>query len=439
MASCSSVVRSAVSVFFEYDTPRIAHIRSKKVGLINRLIQLTILGYIIGYVIVYKKGYQETDKVQSAVTTKLKGIIFSNDSNIPSIGVRTWDVADYVVPPQESNAFFVMTNVVPTPTQTQKTCPEDPTVDDIQCDSDEYCERRKGIAFLKGSGPLTGKCVDSDFPKFNGTKVCEIYGWCPVENDDMLQSLKEPVLQDAGNFTVFIKNNIEFPKFGVSRRNLPENEDDAYLSRCNYNPESSRDKFCPIFKLNTIVQGAGIEFNQIAAEGGVMQILIDWNCNLDHSISDCVPSYSFRRLDKGDFKISRGFNFRYANQFGVAQPDGSFKLYRNLYKAYGVRFLVTVQGTAGKFSVVPLLLNVGSGLALLSVATIICDIVVLYVLKARHFYRDKKYLDIKGPDAFEVLKEDSECSDGDNTPGRKPTFTESGSVSATDASTSQVR
>ena len=58
---------------------------------------------------------------------------------------------------------------------------------------------------------------------------------------------------------------------------------------------------------------------------------------------------------------------RYANQYGVPQEDGSFKLYRDLYKAYGVRYLVTVQGTAGKFSIVPLLLNVGSGLALLGV------------------------------------------------------------------------
>ncbi|KAK3750953.1 hypothetical protein RRG08_009211 [Elysia crispata] len=426
----SSVIRSAVSVFFEYDTPRIAHIRSKKVGLINRLIQLAIIGYIIGFVIVYRKGYQDTDKVQSSVTTKLKGIVFSNYSDIPSIGVRTWDVADYVVPPQESNAFFVMTNVVPTPAQTQKTCPEDPTIDGIQCDSDAYCESLKGTSSMKGNGPITGKCVDSDFPKFNGTKVCQIYGWCPVENDDLLESLKKPVLQNASNFTVFIKNNIEFPKFGVSRRNIfGTYKNDSELSSCRWNRDHPKDKFCPIFVLDDIARDAGVNFNDLNFQGGVMQIVITWNCNLDHSINDCVPSYSFRRLDKGDFKISKGFNFRYANQFGVVQPDGSFKLYRDLYKAYGVRFLVTVQGTAGKFSIVPLLLNVASGLALLSVATIICDIVVLYFLKARHFYREKKYLDIKGPDAFEVLKEESEHPDNDNTPNRKSTSTESGSAS----------
>ncbi len=56
-------MRRGVSVFFEYDTPRIVHIRSKKVGIVSRLVQLAILGYIVGWVIVYQKGYQQFDQV----------------------------------------------------------------------------------------------------------------------------------------------------------------------------------------------------------------------------------------------------------------------------------------------------------------------------------------------------------------------------------------
>ena len=39
---------------------------------------------------------------------------------------RIWDVTDYVVPPTESNAFFVTTNVIITPDQEKGTCAEDP-------------------------------------------------------------------------------------------------------------------------------------------------------------------------------------------------------------------------------------------------------------------------------------------------------------------------
>ena len=46
--SAKSFLKTGVDIFFEYDTEKIVHIKSKKVGLINRLIQLVIIGYIIG-------------------------------------------------------------------------------------------------------------------------------------------------------------------------------------------------------------------------------------------------------------------------------------------------------------------------------------------------------------------------------------------------------
>lgn len=42
-------------------------------------------------------------------------------------------------------------------------------------------------------------------------------------------------------------------------------------------------------------------------------------------------------------------------------------MYRDLVKTYGFRFSIFVHGEAGKFSIIPLLLNLGSGLALLSI------------------------------------------------------------------------
>lgn len=47
-AFCRWLGLTAVSVVFEYDTPKFVHIRNKKVGILNRLVQLIIVGYIIG-------------------------------------------------------------------------------------------------------------------------------------------------------------------------------------------------------------------------------------------------------------------------------------------------------------------------------------------------------------------------------------------------------
>ncbi|PRD36691.1 UNVERIFIED_CONTAM: P2X purinoceptor 4 [Trichonephila clavipes] len=49
------------------------------------------------------------------------------------------------------------------------------------------------------------------------------------------------------------------------------------------------------------------------------------------------------------------------------------------------------QGRGGKFNIVPLLLNIGSGLGLLAVATILCDVVVLYILKKKDLYKSVKF------------------------------------------------
>ena len=40
--------KSLASAVLEYDTPKIVHVKNKTVGIINRLVQLAIIGYILG-------------------------------------------------------------------------------------------------------------------------------------------------------------------------------------------------------------------------------------------------------------------------------------------------------------------------------------------------------------------------------------------------------
>ena len=44
---CVTMFGSLVSAVVEYDTAKIVHIKNWKVGLMNRFIQLAIVGYII--------------------------------------------------------------------------------------------------------------------------------------------------------------------------------------------------------------------------------------------------------------------------------------------------------------------------------------------------------------------------------------------------------
>jgi hypothetical protein len=73
---------------------------------------------------------------------------------------RVWDVTDYVVPPSENNAFFITTNVIITPNQTQGACAEDANVPGAACNpANNTCTM--GATHTLGHGITTGNCVQS--------------------------------------------------------------------------------------------------------------------------------------------------------------------------------------------------------------------------------------------------------------------------------------
>ncbi|VDM25951.1 unnamed protein product [Hydatigera taeniaeformis] len=325
----------------------------------------------------YEKGYQAFDEAVSGVTAKLKGVAFSNLTN-SNIGAMVWDAADYVVPPQQRSAFFVMTNLVATPGQTLGTCEESHDITGNGCKSDKDCEA--GRMVMMGSGVQTGICVPST--RKANLSVCEIYGWCPTEYDGPPNGF---TLTNAPNFTVMLKNSIEFPQYHVKRRNILGWMDKHFLSTCRYNPNNEKLKYCPIFRLADIMEYTEAENKQIWNKGGMVSIRIEWNCDLDYSEEQCLPKYIFRRLDDFDSPVGKGWNFRFSHHYIENKVRK-----RNLIKAYGIQFFITVYGKGGKFHLLTFSMNLGSGLALLGIATVLCDAIVLNVTKKREIYRNAR-------------------------------------------------
>ncbi len=112
--------------------------------------------------------------------------------------------------------------------------------------------------------------------------------------------------------------------------------------------------------MRDIVEQANEDYDKIAFKGAVIGIEINWNCNLDFDLKYCVPKYSFRRLDDPNTQIAKGWNFRHANYYENS---------RTLYKATGIRFVLLVNGSAGKFNFIPLVIKFGSGLGLLAIVS----------------------------------------------------------------------
>ncbi|XP_059938538.1 P2X purinoceptor 5 isoform X3 [Mesoplodon densirostris] len=252
------------------------------------------------------------------------------------------------------NVFFVITNLVVTPNQRQETCAESESIPDALCHEDSDCP--PGEPVVAGNGVRTGRCLRAGSEQ-KGT--CEIFAWCPVETKSRPA---KPLLGEAEDFTVYIKNFIRFPKFNFSKTNVLDTTDRAFLKSCQFGP---KDPYCPIFRLGSVVRWTGSSFQEIAVQGGVIGIQIDWDCDLDRAPSECYPRYYFNRLDNrfSANSLASGYNFRFAKYY----RDAAGVELRTLFKAYGIRFDVMVNGKAGKFNIVPTVINVGSGVALMGV------------------------------------------------------------------------
>ncbi|XP_020658347.3 P2X purinoceptor 7 [Pogona vitticeps] len=362
----------------EYETNKVVRIQSVYYGSLKWAVHTVVFLYVC-IVLITDRRYQKKDTVISSVHTKVKGVSQTN--------TRIWDTAEYTIPMQGIDSFFVITNIIMTENQIQGACPEFPLAKAV-CSTDRSCT--KGRVDPQGNGIQTGRCV-----RYNTTlKTCEVTAWCPVES--IKRAPVPAILRSAENFTVLIKNNIHFPKFNYTTRNIsPE-----FNVSCKYNKRTAPD--CPIFHLGDILQLAGENFSEVAVQGGIMGIEINWDCILDKWLHRCKPKYAFRRLDdkKASEALYPGYNFRFARYY--KQADGTEG--RTLIKAYGIRFDILVFGTAGKFDFFELLVYIGSALSYFGLAQLVVDFLITsYTFPCfksdpvKEYYYRKKCESVSGP------------------------------------------
>ncbi|XP_075424066.1 P2X purinoceptor 2 [Ascaphus truei] len=325
MTGCGVRFLSCFGQMWDYETPKVIVVKNLQLGTIYRLLQLLIIVYFVWYVFVVQKGYQARETgPESAVITKVKGVSMSK---APRGTKKVWDVSEYVKPPEGGSVFTIITRTESTKIQTLGTCPESRNVPDALCISDEDCNR--GEMHQLGHGEQTGRCVTS---VRGSLKTCEVFAWCPLE-DEFVTS--ESLQEFVPNFTILIKNNIHFPQFGFSKGNI-EGQNAHFLRNCTYHP--SRSPYCPIFSVGFIVSQAKANFTQLAGKGGIIGVIINWNCNLDLDTSKCRPQYSFRRIDLQS-QASTGYNYRFAKYYNRNGTES-----RILIKVYGIRIDVIVHG-----------------------------------------------------------------------------------------------
>uniref|UniRef100_A0A8C9TZT3 Purinergic receptor P2X, ligand-gated ion channel, 3a n=1 Tax=Scleropages formosus TaxID=113540 RepID=A0A8C9TZT3_SCLFO len=296
-------LNACIASFFSYETTKSVVVKSWTLGLINRIVQLLILAYFIGWVFLHEKAYQVQDTaIESSVVTKVKGSGVYNKTIM--------DITDLVSPPQVSDTFARKLILIE-------------HVNNALGFTQTFFMRHKpwlwgavwGVLRKNDLGSImTGRCVNSSN---SVDSFCEVKGWCPTENDTVTTQPTAPSIPFRGNLQPDITQD--------------------FLKTCSFHTQDNI--YCPIFKVGDVLRFAQQDFYSIAKHGGVVAIKIGWVCDLDKSEEFCNPSYSFVRLDKKN-NVSKGYNFRYAKYY---KAENGTK-YRTLIKAIAIRFDVIVYG-----------------------------------------------------------------------------------------------
>lgn len=392
----SWITSTLKDTFLTYSTTKVVQVPNTKIAVIYRILQVAIFAYIACYIVWYKKGYQEFQEPRGTSVIKVKGIgrvtERRSDGSSNSTKNLLWDTGDYQLPPLENNAFFIATRQIVTYNQTRDVCAS--ALDDkLFCNSTNVETRcPAGQSTPNTFGYFTGRCVES--PENRTVNVCEVRAWCPEE---LSQSTEYVVnASDVAEYTVYLKTLVTFIAFDINLRNVR----DATDFTCRYDPK--KDPACPILRIGDILSGLDTNKEALFKNGGLVEIRQLWDCNFDYNHEKCFPEYSFNILQSGDDRNSPGINYRTAVNTRVDDKD-----YRTLSKIYGLRFVITISGTSGRFNIVNLVVAIGSGIGFMVISDIVCDSIFMYIHRQRKRYRDGKFAvcDIANDELFEVRKE----------------------------------
>lgn len=382
-----------------YYSVRFIKVTHTPLAIAKYLLMILIFCYVIIFQIIVNKGYQEYDRLVGTVFIKTKG------AGRMQGGVL--DSNDFVFPPTEQNGLIVGTSIATTSLQTQGTCPGN--LFQEQCQSDADCVKKNGT--FTEHGQILAVCApaaDNETQRY-----CMVQAWCPTEPDKVIQQQ----ISNVQETTIWAVSNVVFPKFEMSFSTADPTNGTGALYPNGY----------AFFTAGIIVREAGATWADVTRKGAMILVNIVYDCDLNQDHAKCQPTFTFTRLDTA----SPGFNFRFL-EYNTLQ-DG--KVGRTLKKVVGVRILFQVGGRAGKFSIVALLLAIGSGMGLMSISTVICDFALLYLLSNKSKYAKTKFAPVDvaeggqavhyasggeakeaAPNVSEVVKDDEQADEQEMVP-----------------------
>lgn len=317
-----------------YRTFKVVRIKDRQLGFCYWGIVTLVIIYIVVFAFSMAGKHQDQRPGVGTVLTKVIGKAYAGD--------KVFDPADLRFPVVEPSGAFLLTRKVSV-TQTRGNC--------VDWDAPRRCNE----AFPCDEGD---KCN-------NG--YCEVYTWCPSLGDNNVKDPpKEAKIQELSgieNILLKIMAGISFPAL-----------DDRFFVAGSSPGETNQFKNITVGQLLALADPPQKLEGRLITHGALIGVSFFWNCDIT---IDCEPSVVIKRLDSGQGFVQK--RARYSHEGGVETREA-------LYLT-GLRLLVDSSGLGRKSSVVLAMIQVGSAIALIRVAGIVADNMMLYSI---HYSQDRR-------------------------------------------------
>lgn len=333
---------------FSYNTKQQVAIRDRTLGITEKIVQLLIAFYLGGFVFYYERGYIETEFTRGQTATHVSGGVVSTSTG-GDLEKRHYSAEELTYPNLENGNVFVGTKLV------------------------SYNEQRGVCEDTRKSCHTVEDCSPNVGATCSENRYCVEPSWCPASG-----MRPQTFKMDTDTMKIWIKSTISFTQLVPGK---------AYF----YSSGMSEPILYPQPKYNTLMVrdilmacDPPVRFEEVSELGAAIEVMLYWHCNVDDTRHPCEPQVKARRVDTVLDTDTIGFTYKRAEPMG---PD-----MRHVELRSGIRLYFKTAGSGQKISPSVIIFKLSTGLALLGLAPMIVDFLMLRVFKRSQAYRARKYV-----------------------------------------------
>lgn len=307
-----------------YKTFKVIKLQDVTMGIVYWIMISGVIMYTLVVSFCIEGKHQQQVTGVGTVLTKVFGKAFSERNG----EVRVFDPADLRFPVIEPSGAFLLTKQIVV-TQAQGSCVDYDSPKRCPCEAGETC----------------------------GGEFCMVQAWCPSIGDHNAETpppeSRIDLVKGLEHIQLKIMSGIAFPGIGNKFFVTGASPDGTNLFK-NISLGSLLSLADPPIQVN----------EELLNSGALIGVSFFWNCDVSQ---DCEPAVVIKRLDAG-----QGFVQKRVRHF---RENGAEK--REAFYMRGLRILVDSSGIGRKWSSVLAVMQIGSALALMRVAGIAADAIML--------------------------------------------------------------